>query len=599
MEIKLIKDISIGGKKISYIMGFTLEQRFNAHHYFELRFNHDLLGKPGLIELDDSRSMIGQIITASFGYTTGNQQKFSGIVTNVDLSQSHGYHGVLIVSGYSPTILIDRGPDLGSFYKKTLSSIALAATKEVPKNDLRMVLNPERKKPIEYALQYRESDFEFLNRLSGEYLEWFFYDGIQLNLGKPSSLKEIRMVYGRDIQNLRYGISLAPISANRFTYDPVKNELLQAKGVVSITGRPDLVHAANASAKVYSKNYNQSSSVELSNSAELKQLAENQVRADMDKLLKISGEADNPELGIGTIADISMSVKQANAFAAKSLGKFLITAVIHQIDVEGRYSNKFEGIASTAERIVNTTFSYPAADMILADVFDNADPLGQGRVRVKFKWPDKNIDPTAWLRVITPDAGKSDKVPKNRGFVFVPEIGDQVIVGFEEGNISRPIVMGSIFHGQNGIGGSRNNDQKSMSSKSGHTINMDDSGGMLIKDKTDLNVIAFDGKNAIEITADNNITLQTGKVMIVLDKKNDKIILQAGNIEIRAAEDFTVTGDGAPAKAGKMQFAESFNVSVKEKLSLLANASVKLEGKHISIKGGETVVEGSPVKINS
>jgi type VI secretion system secreted protein VgrG len=599
MEIQIVKDISIGGKKIAYLISFELQQSFNAHHYFELRFSHDLLGAPGLINLDDSRDFVGKTLSASFGFVTGKQQKFAGVVTKIELTQSHGYHGVIIASGFSPTILIDRGQDLGSYFNKSLADIARLATHDTPSNDLRIVVNPDRKKPIDYIMQYRESDFEFLNRLSAEYYEWFFYDGEKLNFGKPGSQSEVSLTYGRDVQSLQYGIEVAPIKSNRFAYLPKQDEVVQGKGLGNAPGRPDLIHATNTSGKVYSKTYNQPSLVRVDNNADIKELADNEEKANISQLLKISGRGDNPQLGIGKIAEISMSLKQGSGFVTKSIGKFLITSINHTVDNEDRYFNTFEGIVSTTERIPFERYRRPEPDMLLAEVFDNADPLGQGRVRVKFKWISQTNDPTEWLRVISPDAGSSKKITKNRGFVFVPEKGDQVVVGFENGNVAHPIVMGSVFHGKNGIGGSVNNDKKSLTSKSGHTISLDDSGGILIKDKTDLNFIAIDGKNAITVSTDKNITLQTGKVMIIMDQEGDKIIIQAGNIEIRARDDFKLTGDGAPTKKGSMEFGDVLKISSKKELSLVGESKAELNGKEVSVVGGKTIINGSPVKINS
>lgn len=556
MEIQVIKDITIGGKSIDYIIGFELSQSFNAHHYFELRFNHDVLGAPGLISLDDSRDLVGKGLTATFGIVGGKQQKFAGIVTKISLTQSHGYHGVIVASGYSPTILIERGPDLGSYYNKTLDAIVRLATRDTAANELSIVSNPERKKVIDYMMQYQESDFAFLNRLSGEYFEWFFYDGEKLHFGKPASQGEVTLTYGRDVQSLQYGIEVAPVINKRFAYNAEKDEVIQSKSTGKASGRPDLVHAGNRSGNTFSKVYNQSSLIRVETNGDIKDVVDNEEKANTGQLLKVTGRGDNPAVSIGKVVDVSMSVRQGAGFETKSLGKFLITSIVHTIDSEGRYSNVFEGVVSTVEKLPYMGARRPDPEMLLAEVYDNADPLNQGRVRVLFKWQCETNDPTEWLRVITPDAGSSSKVSKNRGFVFIPEKGDQVVVGFEDGNIARPIVMGSVFHGKNSLGGSKNNDQKSLTTKSGHSLSMDDNGGILIKDKTDLNFIAIDGKDTITVSTDKNIILQTGKVMIVLDKDKNKITLKAKDIEI-------------------------------------------LGDSNITISGRKTVIEGSPVKINS
>jgi len=599
MNIDLIREISIEDKAISHFSSFTLQQAFNAHHYFELRFNHDQIGEPGLITLDDSRDFVGKTLSATFGHAMGTLQKFSGLVTKVELSQSHGYHGVLIVSGYSPTILIDRGADLGSYLDKTLDDIVTLATNDTPQNDLRIVSNATRKNPIDYVIQYRESDFDFLNRLSGEYYEWFYYDGENLNFGKPDQQKEVSLFYGRDLHNLQYAMGVAPIKNKRFAYNPKQDEMLQAETSGNAEGRPDLVHAINASNSMFSKTFNQPASIRVENNNDITNHVEYQEKANISKLLKVSATGDNPEVGIGTIVDITMSIKKDLSFNTESLGQFLVTSISHSIDERGHYQNTFEGVVSTTERLAADDFQRPNPDMQLADVIDNNDPQGSGRIKVKFKWACQTNDVTEWLRVVTPDAGSSESVSKNRGLVFIPEIGDQVLVSFEEGNIARPIVLGSVFHGKSGSGGSSSNNNKSITSKSGHTFTMDDAGGMLLKDRSGLNHISIDGTNAITVTSDNNVTLQTGNVMIIMDKENDKIIIQAKNIEIRAADDFKLTGDGAPSKNGSIEFQEKLSITSKNELFMVGETSAKLNSESVNIVGSKTFIDGKPVKINS
>ncbi|HTD99893.1 MAG TPA: contractile injection system protein, VgrG/Pvc8 family, partial [Mucilaginibacter sp.] len=226
MENKLNVSINIDGTTISHFSAFSLEQKFNEHHKFELRFNHDLVETQGTSSLSNSKNFIGKNITVEFGVDSGNEQVFVGKVTRVEFSQSHGYQGDLIVSGFSPTILLERGPDLGSYLAKNLKSIIHQATSDVPTNDLKMKVNPARTDPIDYIIQYRESDYDFLNRLSAEYHEWFFYDGTNLNFGKPNKIKEVGLVYGRNLQNLQYALQIAPLKYRKFAYSPGEDKML-------------------------------------------------------------------------------------------------------------------------------------------------------------------------------------------------------------------------------------------------------------------------------------------------------------------------------------------------------------------------------------
>lgn len=592
MEKKLITEINIEGKAILHFASFTLQQKFNEHHYFELRFNHDQMGAPGLITLDDSRDFVGKTLSASFGHQIGGLQNFAGLVTKVELAQSHGYHGVLIVSGYSPTILIDRGQDLGSYLAKSLNDIVKLATSDTPANDLKIVANASRTAPIDYLIQYRESDFDFLNRLSGEYHEWFFYDGEQLNFGKPDEQKEVSLFYGRDVHNLQYAMEVAPIKNKRFSYNPSKDEMLESESSGKADGNPDLSHAVQASNTIYSKTFNQPALIRVDSSGDIKAHVENEEKANISELLKINGSGDNAQLAIGSIAEVTMSLRKELAFTSESLGKFLITSIYHHIDGTGKYHNTFEGLVSTTERILVRNYEKPLPDLQLADVVDNNDPSGNGRIKVKFKWKCQTNDVTEWLRVITPDAGSSDKVSKNRGFVFIPEINDQVAVTFEEGNIARPIVLGSVFHGQNGSGGSASNNSKSLTSKSGHTVQLNDGGGITIKDKSGGNHIIVDGENKVTVTSSQTVVLTNGSSSITLEK--DQITIHADKIEIAQK-------DGAKSSKidinGTATTLNTQDMKINSTTNAITGSNNTITGTN-HVTGGNTKIDGGDVFIN-
>ncbi|WP_426328898.1 type VI secretion system Vgr family protein [Pedobacter sp. R-06] len=569
MEKKLITEINIEDKAITHFDSFDLEQQFNGHHYFELRFKQNQFGLPSLINLDDSRDFVGKTLTASFGYQVNRLQEFAGLVTKVELAQNHGYHGVLVVSGYSPTILIDRGPDLGSYLDKDLNEIVALATKDTSVNDLKIICNASRKKPVDYLIQYKESDFEFLNRLSGEYHEWFFYDGKQLNFGKPDEQKEVTLFYGRDVQSLQYGMEISPIKHKRFMYNSKQDEMLQCESIGITNGIPDLAHAIQASNRTYSKTFNQPSLIRVDNSDDIKSHVENEEKATISELLKISATGDNAELSIGNIAEIAMSVRQEYAFITESLGKFLVTNIHHRIDAAGRYQNTFTGLTASTERIMVKNYKKPNPDILLADVMDNNDPEGQGRIKVKFKWECLTNDITEWLRVIAPDAGSSEQVNTNRGFVFIPEVGDQVAVTFEEGNIARPIVLGSVFHGVNGAGGYEYNHLKAIATRSGHLIEFNDAVGtetITITDKN-RNIIRFDTSAAsIEISAPENISIRAKNIDI-----NAEL-----NVSISAGEHiYSNAGGNISGNAGE-------NLSLMaENITMVANDSINKTATHI------------------
>ena len=114
-----------------------------------------------------------------------------------------------------------------------------------------------------------------------------------------------------------------------------------------------------------------------------------------------------------------------------------------------------------------------------------------------------------WIRVASPDAWGTDAVGVNRGFVLVPEVGDQVFVSFLDNNPDKPFVSGSAFHGENSRG--QNRMIRAISTKSGHRIELDDNDGgtsITIQDKSG-NAILLDTKGShITITAPETMTLK-------------------------------------------------------------------------------------------
>ena len=119
---------------------------------------------------------------------------------------------------------------------------------------------------------------------------------------------------------------------------------------------------------------------------------------------------------------------------------------------------------------------------------------------------------------------EAKKVSKNRGFMAIPEEGDQWWLISRTSIPDRPFVMGGMFHGGVGGGGGAGNNIKSLSSKSGHTMSPDDAGGITVKDK-DQNSVFLDGAGNISIDSKISITLNCGSSSIYMDKD--------GNIQIK------------------------------------------------------------------
>jgi uncharacterized protein involved in type VI secretion and phage assembly len=137
-------------------------------------------------------------------------------------------------------------------------------------------------------------------------------------------------------------------------------------------------------------------------------------------------------------------------------------------------------------------------DAMIAIVTDNKDPSKLGRVKVKLPvLSDK--DTTWWAPIIMLGAGK------NRGWFFIPEIDDEVLVMFEHGNVDYPVVIGALWGGKDkppdkNPGG---NPRRLIKSRAGSKLTFDDEKGTItIEDGKGTGKITFDsGSNKITIEA--------------------------------------------------------------------------------------------------
>ena len=184
-------------------------------------------------------------------------------------------------------------------------------------------------------------------------------------------------------------------------------------------------------------------------------------------------------------------------------------------------------------------------------VTNNKDPDNLGRVRLKFPWFSDD-DESGWARVATLMAGK------NRGTVFMPELDDEVLVAFEQGDMRRPFVIGALWNGVDTMPEEFSNDGKNntrlIKSRSGHVIKLDDSDGsekIEILDKSGSNSIVIDtSASSITIKADKDITLDAGKGKILLNAKEVEIVSTTGikvesGSEMNLKASATVTLKGA------------------------------------------------------
>ncbi len=576
-----------------------LRQGFNRHHTFTVVVNY--LSPNNTFQQTPEKFIgyIGETASISFVHRqTGESYDFEGIITQVEMVGSMGETGGVAIHGTSPTILYENNRTLDSWMDQSLSTIIKEVTQEYGKVNL--VSNPKYAAPIPYMAQYNESVFDFMNRLSALYGEWFYYDGTKVYFGKPDRDNTEKIVYDMDLEEVRLVANLVPGKSARYDYVAQENKQHNADTPAKPDGMNDLQSIAHScSEKAYTAKTTSAADPHVTDKAELDEQMRIVKNASGANLLNIKGIGKTCRIRIGEIIDVSFP----DRMKLPPLGKFRIVGIEHEVRRDGHYSNSFVGVPDGTVHIPVPDVKRPLALPELATVKENNDDKGQGRVKVAFDW-QKNGKTTNWIRVQTPNAGVSGAVSKNRGWVFVPEVGDQVMVSYEHGNPDRPYVTGSVFHSGSGKGGDKDNKVKSIITRSGNAIVFDDeTGSIVITDQTGKQLIILDGTDAITVMAKRSITLTNeAESVIVMDDKS--IGLQADTIALEGRKSVTLlSGNECMVLSSEKSIISSSGTNIKQEAAKDYDVAAKngtVNGVNLMIEGkGNVTVSGGIVKFNS
>ena len=252
-------------------------------------------------------------------------------------------------------------------------------------------------------------------------------------------------------------------------------------------------------------------------------------------------------------------IRAGSAIAIDNLGapfdgKYVVTSSRHAYDqttgytthfaVTGRQERSLFGLASGsgARRTMN--------GVAIAQVSDARDPQHQGRVKLTFPWLSDDYV-SDWARTVHAGAGK------DRGCYVLPEVGDEVLVAFEQGDVRRPYVVGGLFNGvdtpktgpvDDVDGGSGAINRRSLVSRRGHRIDLLDQDGR----KEGIALATGDGKHtftidavgsAVTLNTDGSVTIEA-KNGITVDAKTSSLALKGGDVSITATTGLTL--DGGP-----------------------------------------------------
>ena len=485
--------------------------------------------------------------------------EFAGVIIGASGSRSRSEFTVN-VEACSWDALLNDNPTCKSFENLTLNDIVSDVIDDYS-DHLESEIDSRFTDTIPYCVQYNENNYQFLQRLARRYGEWMYNDGKKIVFGNLPEGENVKLAYpSRDVPSYNVEIKMRHVAFNHVASSYNSYDANQKEGVEEMqreyNNLSELVFQASQSCFVKPTLQNLHSGGFADTDGRdtiLKVSTKTQARGEKASMLTYSGATYCSKIKIGSklvIVDNYLPDTTALDRSKVEQDEILITELVHYFSADETYSNHFIGIPSACDYPpYSDSDIYPIAQSCRAKVKDNEDPNNLGRVRVQFDWQaqlDDNMM-TPWLRMAQPYAGGG------KGFSFIPEIDEEVMIDFEGGNAERPYVKGTLYNGVGDPDGAwlpnnnSANQVKAIRTRNGHTIEIHDEGNdgyiriydnekenYILTFSTDEKLIKLESTGNIELYAQNDIIMHAGHD-INASADND-IFIAAGHDMQRTAD---------------------------------------------------------------
>ncbi|MDR5761452.1 phage baseplate assembly protein V [Caballeronia sp. LZ035] len=189
-------------------------------------------------------------------------------------------------------------------------------------------------------------------------------------------------------------------------------------------------------------------------------------------------------------------------------------------------------LAQTSPRETEVEAGGYVKGVAIAVVTQNKDPDHLCRVKVRYPWHEKPRE-SDWVRLAMPMAGKG------RGFMAIPEVGDEVLVAFERGDLTQPYVLGVLWNGEDkppGANDDGRNDQRRWVSRKRHYLSFDDGehGVVELAHEKGRKVLIDDSGVSMEDEHGNQVTIDSDSGAMTIKASGD-LTIQARNVRIEAS----------------------------------------------------------------
>ena len=529
------------------------------------------LRDPSFKWTDSDDFALGKSVEIAVRGESGTSKLLAGEITAIEPEFSQAAGPTVMIRGYDQSHRLHRSKQTKTYVQETDSDIAKKIAREC---GLRAKVDSTRE-VHEYVSQDNQTDMEFIRERAERIGYQVYVEDGTLNFRQaPDTEPRVPVV--------EWGIDLLEFEARLTTAQQVTGVIVRGwdpktkKEIIGQATTPQdtpQVGEQRAGGQAAKRAFNVDSKEivvdrPVATQSEADALAQSVCDEIGNAFIQAEGTCyGNPAVHAGAVVELK-------GVGQRFSGRYRITHALHRYDDRG-YTTRFtiSGRRANTLGALLATKNGAKNNVVVGIVTNNGDPDGLGRVKVKFPTLPGNEE-SNWARLVTPMAGAG------RGFEFIPEVNDEVLVTFEHGDTSRPFVLGALWNGKDNppeksdqiISSTGKVEKRIIRSRSGHTIMFDDSDNgskISIIDKTEKNLIEIDSQNnSMTIMADGDIQIEAkGKVKI----KGDSIEIEAANKTKIKSSDFETEASGSAKVKGGSE------------VTVEASGSVDVKGARINL----------------
>jgi len=616
------------GEDVLLLRGFNGREGISRLFSFHL----DLLSEKKDIQMED---VIGKQVTLSIRLEDGSKRFFNGFVSQFAQAAS-----ATLFTHYEMEVVpwlwfLTRNADCRIFQNMTIPDILEEIFSKYANSQFKKVLTGSYEEQ-EYCVQYRETDFNFVSRLMEQYGIFYYFEH-----------EEGRHTLVLADSNTAY--QPCPVQ-DTVSYNKVVGDLDSEDVIIGWDSRQEL-HTGKFSQTDY--NFEKPSLSLMTSDPTVEEIGGNSAyelydypglfmtTADGKTFTRIRMEEEEAAhkwfSGASTCRVFTSGYKfdLQDHYLDDINDSYVLTEVSHSASAGGnygddeaiaaRYSNQFScALASEplrAERKTPKPFVQgPQTAVVVGKSGEEVWVDKYGRVKVQFYWDrlgKKDEHSSCWVRVSQPWAGQ------NWGGMWIPRIGQEVIVSFLEGDPDRPIITGRVYNAEQmppyplpdsgNISGFKSNSTKGGGGY--NELSFDDTKGkekITIHAQKDMGTtvehddtqtihnnraIKVDGTHNETITKDTNITIEKGPFKLDVQNNTHTHHVKQDVNEWYDANQQTVVANNIliQSKTAKITIdaaEEIFLHCGQSMMSLKKDGTIKISGQNIEISGGQTVKSG-------